>query len=220
MKKRTIPSNRKRISQPVGFIGFILPVLVVALMSQLMFTEQAYAEKSSEYCGMFGTFGNNPSNKGISSGNSYGFGLRNEHLGIKFSFIDNFELDAKTIGFLPPEIAEMYAPTQWKQLGKKRITEYGFDFDYYYNVNRFLSFYVGPGIYYASYRDVKISLGGGLIPAGYISGGNEEVKYIPSAEAGVHFNFNVTGNAAAGRILLGVGYHTERGITADVGLRF
>lgn len=169
--------------------------------------------------GIFATIGLNPSNKGIRSGISEGFGVRWKSLGIKISYIDNWEYDQDKIGIIPGSVGDLSGnATNWNNLGSKRTSgEFGFDADYFYDLNRHVSLYVGPGIYYQGYQNIRVSKGGSIVPVGYVDADGVKAHYKPSIEAGVHFNFPVIKYTY---MLFGVGYHSERGVTADIGIRF
>ncbi len=175
------------------------------------------AQGESSYGGMFVT-GGYTSHKGISSGASSGFGVRGKNLGVRLSYIDNAEFDDSKISILP----EFFATSQGKKLvdlGSKRTgAEYGIDFDCYYNINETVSLYAAPGIYYAGYQDIKkVDEGGKLSDKAFA--GPTKAKYIPAGSAGVHFNIPVS-KEPGGRILVGIGYHSQRGVVFDVGARW
>jgi hypothetical protein len=168
------------------------------------------------YQGIYATVGlAQKNNRGISNGLSGGLGIRGEHWGMKLCYVDNPEVNTDNISILP----SLFAQAPLVDLGNKRVAEYGYDIDGYINVNRTISLYAGPGLYYVAQQDIQQEqYSNGLRSSSYF-GGPTTVKFIPTAEGGIHLNIPFS-SKGSGRLLLGVGYHTQRGLTFDLGLRF
>lgn len=202
-------------------ISGILSVILIATLINIGCTKNALAGQNygnPNYGGIFSTFGTHARSKGIQSGFSEGFGLRFENFGMKIAYIQNYEFDQDRIGIIPGSLGDLTGnPSTWNNLGAKRTAgTYGIDFDYYWNLNRVISLYAGPGLYYGQYQDIRVSKGDGVTPIGYVDAGGVKARYFPSVEAGVHVNVSM----GSSYFLLGVGYHSERGITGDIGIRF
>lgn len=198
-------------------------VVVVAITLAMMgLAGNVYAESESNipltpsYRGIFATVGFAQHNKGIGNGVGAGFGVRFERWGMKLCYIQNPEFDDSRISILP----ELFHQAPLIDLGNKRTgDEYGYDLDGYFNIYEIVSIYAGPGIYYIGMQDIKLEKydNGSLSRSAFA--GPKKVRYAPAGEAGIQINipYSSTGD---GRILVGAGYHTERGVTVDFGVRF
>jgi hypothetical protein len=213
------------IKRVCGIFGFVLLSMVIFLgdvTDSVAAQYPQYPFTDATYNGIFATFGYNPGNKGIRSGVSEGVGIRFRNFGMKISYIDNYEFDQDRIGLMPGYIGDMFGgrPSDWESLGNLRTAgQYGFDADYYHNINKIVSLYGGVGLYYGAYQNIRRNIGGGagIIPIGYIDADGVRCHYSPAVEAGIHVNIPVSDG---GYMLLGVGYHLVRGATFDIGIRF
>ena len=218
---REVTMHATRTSVLISEISAMAAALVLScclyLPVEAIAETDAFPPPSTSYQGIFATVGMaQKNNKGIGNGFSGGFGLRSEHWGMKLCAINNPEFDSDRISILPA----LFSQAPLIDLGDNRTSsEYGFDLNYYINVNKAVSLYAGPGLYYIGEQDIQLEKYADGSYSKSAFAGPKTVKFAPSAEGGIHLNIPLS-SRGSGRLLLGVGYHTQRGITADLGLRF
>ena len=202
-------------------VAEVVEMFVVTVLSSLGLFGKAHAEAGSPsittYQGEFATAGiARQKNRGIGSGISGGMGFRTKYLGMKFCVIDRAEFDDSRISILPA----FFHQAPLVDLGKKQTgTSFGYDLDGYINLGETISLYAGPGIYFAGVQDIQLEkYADGKFSHSAFAGPKRE-KFVPAAEGGLQLNIPFS-SKSAGRVLLGIGYHSIRGITCDLGLRY
>jgi hypothetical protein len=189
---------------------------LIAACLVCVITGKASAESSYAGIWMEGNCNPNRSTPGVSSGCGGGFGVRTEHGGVWLAGADQQEFRQANIAIIPAS----FSPNKFVNTGYKRMGAlFGFDIGYFANMNETFSFFIAPGLYYAMKEEVirEVSSNGTLSRMAFA--GNKKVEYIPTGYAGIHINLKLSKDTD-GRLLIGAGYHTERGYTFALGGRW
>ncbi|MCC6502415.1 MAG: hypothetical protein IT362_04675 [Deltaproteobacteria bacterium] len=141
---------------------------------------------------------------GEKDGNTgFAVGFRGVDLGIELGGINESDYSSSDIYDYP------VPHTDFTDLGKQKVdSAIGLDVLGFYNASRQLSFYGGLGLYFQQYIRIGQSNISGLL---YTEA--EETEADAAFSAGIQF-------FPSNSVLLGIGYHSIRGINGQIGIKF
>ena len=167
--------------------------LILVLFSLFLITTEARAAGPAAWLSV-----------GEKDGNTgFAVGFRGVDLGIELGGINESDYSSSDISDYPAPFTGFF------DLGKQKVdSAIGIDVLGFYNASKQLSFYGGLGLYFQEYRriaqdDVTLLL--------YTEA--EETEAEAAFSGGIQF---FPSNA----VLLGIGYHSIRGINGQIGMRF